>query len=153
MRVGAWARVALRGRWARHDGCGVTKRVWPARMAGEDGWRGWPVRLACEDCWPGAGWRYTMVGRGATGVGQNEWEHGQQVRATSGCLTCLACGKHERGRGRERAQLQFHMVLPPRMLIPLPRILSRLTPWLNRRPHPPQSPPPTSHGLARSPAC
>ena len=22
--VGAWARVALRGRWATHDGCGVT---------------------------------------------------------------------------------------------------------------------------------
>ena len=22
--VGAWARVAIRGSWARHDGCGVT---------------------------------------------------------------------------------------------------------------------------------
>ena len=48
VRVGAWARVALRGRWARHDGCGVTERGWPARMAGEGGRRGWPVRMAGE---------------------------------------------------------------------------------------------------------
>ena len=37
MGVGAWARVVLRGRWARHDGCGVTERGWPARMSSEDG--------------------------------------------------------------------------------------------------------------------
>ena len=35
--VGACARVTLRGRWARHNRCGVTARGWPARMAGKGG--------------------------------------------------------------------------------------------------------------------
>ena len=59
--VGAWARVALRGRWVRHDGCGVTER-------------GGPARMACEDGQPGAGWRFAMGGRGVMGVGQNKWD-------------------------------------------------------------------------------
>ena len=91
-----------------------------------------------------------MGGQGATGVGQNEWEHGRQVQAASGCLAHV---KHERGRGREPGQLQFDMLLPPRMLIPFTHILSRLTPRLTRRPRPSLSPHPTSHGLARRPAA
>ena len=71
------------------------RRGWPARRAIEDGRQGWPVRVTCEDCRPGGGWCYTMGGQGATGVGQNEWKHEQQRRAASGCLTCLACMKHE----------------------------------------------------------
>ena len=47
--VGVWARVVLRGRWARHDRCVVTER-------------GGPARMACEDGRPGAGWRYAMGG-------------------------------------------------------------------------------------------
>ena len=104
------------------------------------------MRVAHEDGWPGGGWCYTMGGRGATGVGQNTWEHGRRVRAASGCLARV---KHERGRGRKRAQLQFDIVLPPCMLIPLAHILSQLTPRLTRCPHPSLSPHPTSHGLAR----
>ena len=36
-----------------------------------------------------------MGGQGATGVGQNEWEHGRKLRAASGCLAHV---KHEWGR-------------------------------------------------------
>ena len=97
-------------------------------MAGEGGQQGWLVRVACdEDGRPCAGWCYMMGGQGAMGVGQNEWEHGRQVRAASACLAHV---KHKRGRGREWAELQFDMVLPPHMLIPLAHILSRLTPRL-----------------------
>ena len=62
---------------------------------------------------------YAMGGRGATGVGQNKWEHGRQGWAASGYLAKV---KHERGEGREWAHLEFEMViLRPRLSIPLVR--------------------------------